>query len=222
MGRISEHDRGMRTRLLIITPLVLLAHFLALVTLERVDTLPDAITLGLEGPPKFEPEISIVDNRTTESKVLSRHQSVMIVQDVLIEGEDKPARARGDEPVRKPAEKPREQKILLDVPGEYAFRAFPSHTTVPYRQDYVILKMVKPDYPPDALANAEEGYVLVEAYINAEGKVGEAYVRSSFGPRSFESVSIDAVKQFLFRPVHEKGKPVSFWVSFLVRFRLRR
>jgi len=52
--------------------------------------------------------------------------------------------------------------------------------------------------------------------------VGEAYVRSSFGTRSFEDVSIDAVKQFLFRPVREKGTPVSFWVSFLVRFRLRR
>jgi len=222
MGKISEHDRGMRRRLMIITPLVILAHLIALVTLTRVAIFPEAINLGYEGPAKFEPEISIVDNRTTESKVPSRRQSVMIVQNVMIEGEDKPARARGNEPVRKPAEKPREQEILLEVPGEYAFRAYPSRAAVPYRQDYVILKMVKPDYPPDALANTEEGYVLVEAYINTEGRVGEAYVRSSYGSRSFEDVSVNAVKQFLFRPVREKGRPVSFWASFFVRFQLHR
>jgi TonB family protein len=113
------------------------------------------------------------------------------------------------------------QRGRVETPGEYAFRAYPSHAAVPYRQDYVILKMVKPDYPPDALANAEEGYVLVEAYISPEGRVGEAYVRSSYGSRSFEDASVNAVRQFLFRPVQERGTSVSFWVSFLVRFRLR-
>lgn len=221
MGRISDHDRRMRIRLLIITPFVMLAHLLALITLVHVRILPDAITLGYEGPPRFEPEISIVDDDAPASTTVSQRRSVTVVQDVEIEGEERPSRARGREPARKPSEKTLDQRIAVEAPGDYPFRTYSSHAPVPYRQDYVILRMIKPEYPIDALANGEEGYVLVEAYIGVDGRVGEAYVRNSYGPKSFESATVEAVKQFLFRPVQERGRPVSFWVSFLVRFRLR-
>lgn len=222
MGKISEHDRRMRKRLLLIFPAVILIHFFALVTFERIDVLKDLISLGYEGPLKFEPEISIVDNRSAPAKVTSRERRVMILQDVLIEGEDKPKRAKGNEPARRPAERTREQQISLSTPGDYSYRTYASHAAAPYREDYVILSMVKPEYPAEALLDGEEGYVLVEAYIASDGTVNEAYVRSSFGPVSFENSSLAAVKQFLFKPVQEGGKPISFWVSFLVKFQLRR
>jgi len=222
MGKINEHDRRMRTRLMLIFPVVILAHFLALVTFERIGVLNDLVSFGYEGPPKFEPEISIVDNRNLPAKVASRERRVMVLQDVLIEGEDKPKRAKGNEPAPRPAERKREQQISLAMPGEYSYRTYASRAAAPYREDYVILRMVKPEYPTDALLSAEEGYVLVEAYIAGDGTVNEAYVRSSFGAVSFETSSIAAVKQFLFKPVHEGAKPVSFWVSFLVKFKLRR
>ena len=222
MSRISEHDRGYHKRLLFISAIVILAHFLTLVTLEHVNIFKDIVTIGYQGPPKLEPDISIIDSRSPESRVTSRERRVMIVQDVFIEGEDKPKRTDGKEPSRKLAEERREQQISLEAPGDYQFRSYPSHAAVPYREDYVILKMIKPDYPPDARANMEEGYVLVEAYIGLDGTVDEAYVRSAFGPRSFETASLDAVRQFLFKPVRLGGKPISFWVSFLVRFQLRR
>jgi TonB family protein len=81
--------------------------------------------------------------------------------------------------------------------------------------------MIEPEYPSDALAERLEGYVLIEAYIASDGTVNEAYVRSSFGPVSFEASSLAAVRQFLFKPVRTNGMPVSFWVSFLVKFHLR-
>jgi len=222
MGKITEHDRRMRTRLMLIFPAVILIHFFALVTFERIEALKDFISLGYEGPPKFEPEISIVDNRAVPAKVASRDKRVMVLLDVFVEGEDKPKRAKGNEPAPKPAERKREQQLSLSTPGEYSFRTYASRAAAPYREDYVILKMVEPEYPDDALRDAEEGYVLVEAYIARDGTVNEAYVRSSFGPTSFETSSITAVKQFLFKPVREGGKSVSFWVSFLVKFQLRR
>jgi len=222
MGKISEHDRRMRKRLMLIFPAVILIHFFTLVTFERIDVLNDLISLGYKGPPKFEPEISIFDNRNVPTKVTSRERRVMVLQDVLIEGEDKPKRAKGTEPAPRPAERKREQQISLSTPGEYSFRTYASRAAAPYREDYVILSMVKPEYPDDALREAEEGYVLVEAYIASDGTVDEAYVRSSFGAMSFETSSIAAVKQFLFKPVREGGKPISFWVSFLVKFQLRR
>jgi TonB family protein len=222
MGKINEHDRRMRKRLMIIFPIVILAHALALVTLERVDVLKDIISLGYEGPLKFEPEISIIDNRASPARVASRERNVMVIQDVFIEGEDKPKRAKGNEPAPKPAERKREQRISLEMQGDYAYRTYTSRAAAPYREDYVILRMIKPEYPLDALLGAEEGYVLVEAYIANDGTVNEAYVRSSYGAVSFEASSIAAVRQFLFKPVHEEGKPISFWVSFLVKFQLRR
>jgi TonB family protein len=222
MWRITEHDRRMRRRLMLITPLVVLAHALAFVALSRVDLVRSTITLGYQGPPKFEPEISIIDDRTPEATVLSRERRALVVENVFIEGEDRPRRATGTRPVHKPGERTVEPKVAVPAPGEETFRTYPSHAAVPYRQDYVILRMVTPEYPPDAIANAEEGWVLVEAYIDASGRVDEAYVRSSYGPRSFEASSLAAVRQFLFKSVREGGRPVSFWVSFLVRFQLRR
>jgi TonB family protein len=222
MGKISEHDRRMRTRLMLIFPAVVLIHFFALVTFERIDVLNDLVSLGYEGRLKFEPEISIVDNRASPAKYTSREKHVMVLQNILIEGEDKPKRAKGNEPAKRPAERKLEQRISIAEPGEYAYRTYASRAAAPYQEDYVILKMVKPEYPTDALLSAEEGYVLVEAYIASDGTVNEAYVRSSFGAVSFETSSLVAVKQFLFKPVHEGGKPVAFWVSFLVRFQLRR
>ncbi len=222
MGKINEHDRRMRARLMIILPAVILIHFFALATFERVDALKDLISLGYQGPAKFEPEISIFDNRSVPAKVASRERRVMVLQNILIEDEDKPKRAKGTEPAPRPAERRREQQISLSMPGEYSFRTYASRAAAPYREDYVILRMVQPEYPDDALREAEEGYVLVEAYIASDGSVDEAYVRSSFGAMSFETSSLAAVKQFLFKPVSEGGKPISFWVSFLVKFRLRR
>ena len=221
MGKISEHDRRMRRRLALIFPFVVLAHILALVTFERVESLRDLISLGYEGPARFEPEISIIDSRDTPAKTTSRERRVMVVQDVVVEGEDKPKRPRGKEPAPKPAERKREQQVSIPIAGDYAYRTYASRAPVPYREDYVILRMIEPEYPPDALAERLQGYVLVEAYIASDGTVNEAYVRSSFGPVSFETSSLAAVRQFLFKPVQTNGKPVSFWVSFLVKFHLR-
>jgi TonB family protein len=222
MGKISEYDRRWRRRLALILPAVILAHVLALVTLEHTNVLKDLVALGYQGPPQFQPEISIIDDRASPAKVTSHERRMMVVMDVLVEGEDKPKREKGHEPARKPAEKRRDQQTAIPMEGEYAYRTYASRAAAPYREDYVILRMVKPEYPTDALLNAEEGYVLIEAYIADNGTVNEAYVRSSYGPVSFESSSIAAVKQFLFKPVTEGGKPVSFWVSFLVKFQLRR
>ncbi len=84
------------------------------------------------------------------------------------------------------------------------------------------MKMIQPEYPADAMAKRSEGYVLVEVYVNEFGLVDEAYVRKVFGIKSFEKASIDAVRQFVFKPVIEDGVPSSFWISFLIRFRLIR
>ena len=47
-----------------------------------------------------------------------------------------------------------------------------------------------------------------------------AWVLAAMGPKSFEAASLEAVKQFRFKPPVQDGKPVSMWIRFQIRFRL--
>lgn len=189
--------------------------------LERVNVVEDIVMIGYEGPTRLSPEISILDaHEPTAPRATDRR--ALRVENVFIEGQDRPERRRGPEPAPRPADRRREQIVAPEIEGEYYFRTYASHAPVPYREDYVILRMVTPEYPPLELANGREGSVLVEAYIGADGVVNEVFVRNASGARAFEESAVTAVRQFLFKPVMDGGRPVSFWVSFLVRFRLNR
>jgi TonB family protein len=220
MISIGEHDRRYRRRLKILFPIVVSAHLLLFVTLVRIDVVRNIIMCGYAGPPELRPDISIIDDRTVDEEV-AEQRNPLVVMNVFIEGLDRPEPDRGSERAPRPAEQPRPSVVAPDIPDDFAFRTYPSRAPVPYRRDYVILRMVKPHYPADALANAEEGYVLVEAYVDSDGTVAEVYVRSSYGRRSFEESALGALRQFLFKPVMERERAISFWVSFLVRYELR-
>ncbi len=221
MISIGEYDRRYRRRLALIVLPVLLAHAILLLAFARVDLVESIILFGYRGPEALRPEISVLNDRTPEG-IVAPQRTALVVQNVFIEGLDRPRRDRGNEPAPRPAETTRPSIVAPEIPGDFEFRSYASRAPVPYRLDYVILRMVEPEYPADALAALEEGYVLVEAYISSDGSVGEAYVRTSYGPRSFEESSLRALRQFLFEPIREGGKGVSFWVSFLVRYEMRR
>ena len=87
-------------------------------------------------------------------------------------------------------------------------------------KDYVILKMVEPDYPPRELLDGIEGNVLVELFVNTRGEVEDVVVISVLGPKAFEDSSLRAVRQFVFQPPLENGAPATMWVRFSIRFRI--
>jgi len=220
MGRIEEYDKK-RTRLLIlILPIALCVILLILLTMEKTNVVKRYFTVGYKGPMKVLPEIQIVDEIGLEDVANKRRNKTLIAQNIKIEGEEIEEKKEGEKPE---ATKKKEGEINLkekSISNDF-YRSYASKANVPYREDYVILKMVKPEYPQDALDLGLEGYVLVELYINTEGKVAEAWVRSSYGPLSFEESALKAVKQFVFQPVKENGKPIPFWVSFLIKFKLK-
>ncbi|OQX85991.1 MAG: hypothetical protein B6D63_01040 [Candidatus Latescibacteria bacterium 4484_7] len=219
MGKIKEYDRKMRKRLAISFPISLLVLFLILLSMEKTDVVRKIVQVGYRGPMQLVPEIQIVNETGLQNVTNKEKKQVMKVEDIRIEGE-KAKNDKGKKPREKEGTKnANESKGNTEINNLY--RNYPSRAKVPYREDYVILKMVKPAYPADALEMGMEGYVLVEVYVDKNGKVGGAWVRSSYGPISFEKSALDAVKQFVFDPIKENGKPISFWVSFLIRFRLR-
>jgi TonB family protein len=222
MPKIVEYDRKLRRRLIILLPVSMLLLLVITLSLERAKFVEKVMLVGYEGPERFVPEITIIDDTGIESDVTMRQRDAMIANDVLIESEaivDK--ETRGDQPSRKIVDAGEKPSLGLSE-SEELFRTYATRAPVPFREDYVILEMVEPIYPLYAMENALEGYVLVEVYVNEEGRVDGAYIRSAYGDKSFEISALDAVEQFLFKPAKEQGKPIPFWVSFLIRFELKR
>ncbi|HER44178.1 MAG TPA: energy transducer TonB [Candidatus Eisenbacteria bacterium] len=221
MWRIREYERRLHRRLLVLVPVSILALALLLLTLDKSRVVERIFTVGYEGPESFVPEITIIDESGIESDANAVERDAMKVNDVLIESEPIVDREKLGET---PSEDIRDpyaslQRGIADT--DDLFRTYPTRARVPYREDYVIIKMVQPEYPPAALERGLEGYVLVEAYIDADGLVEGVWVRSAYGDESFETSALAAVEQFVFKPAKQRGEPVPFWVSFLIRFELR-
>ncbi len=221
MRKIVEYDRKLRRRLLIVLPFSLLLLLVITLSFERTRFFERVLLVGYEGPERFVPEITIIEDTGIESDAAVKQRDAMIAIDVLLDSESiVDEDFDGDQPSRKVTDAGESPAIGLSEPDEL-FRTYATRAKVPYREDYVILKMTKPIYPFYAMEHGLEGYVLVEAYVNEQGRVTGAWVRSAYGDDSFEESALDAVEEFLFKPAKEAGKPIPFWVSFLIRFKLR-
>ena len=203
-------------------PIGMLLLLVITLSIERTRFIERVLLVGYEGPERFVPEITIIDDAGVESDVTVRQRDAMIADDVLVESESiVDEDAEGDEASREVIDAGESPALGLSEPDEL-FRTYASHAKIPYREDYVILKMTEPVYPLYAMENGLEGYVLVEVYVNEQGRVAGAWVRSAYGDESFEESALDAVEEFLFKPAKEAGEPIPFWVSFLIRFELKR
>lgn len=79
--------------------------------------------------------------------------------------------------------------------------------------DFVLLSAVNPRYPTDAPASLRQREIVVRVnmYVNEAGRVEHAYVdRNDGGPR-FEAAVLEAVRQWVYRPLVRNGEPSGFW-----------
>jgi len=220
MGKIVEYDKKLKRRLFLTVPLALLALLMLLFTAEKTNVVDRVFSVGFEGPDKFMPEITIIDERGIEAEIFSEERHDMVAREIELVSNEEDNIDEEDPEISTAPEKEIEEIEFDEVIEDNYMRTYPSHTEVPYREDYVILKMIQPEYPADAMEKRSEGYVLIEVYVNESGFVDEAYVRKVFGMKSFEKASIDAIRNFEFKPVIENGNPRAFWISFLISFRL--
>jgi TonB family protein len=222
MRKIVEYDKKLRMRLIKLLPISVILLLVITLSLEKSKIAEKVMLVGYEGRERFVPEITIIDDAGIESDITVKQRDAMMASDVLLESESIVDEAEeGEEASKEVIEEGESPSFGLSEPDQL-FRTYATRAKVPYREDYVILKMIEPVYPLYAMENGLEGYVLIEAYINAQGTVEGAWVRSAYGDESFEEAAIDAVEEFLFKPARERGEPVPFWVSFLIRFELRR
>lgn len=80
---------------------------------------------------------------------------------------------------------------------------------------------VQPEYPEIAQQNNWEGRVVVKAYINADGSVGEVQVAKSSGHSELDEAALAAVKRTKFEPAKRGDEVVAAWVRVPVTFALQ-
>jgi TonB family protein len=217
--KIKDYDSKLRKRLAYLLPISVLILIIAAITIEKMRVVDRIFSVGYEGPMQILPEITILDDSGVEAEVFEKEKHDMVARDVEVYSEEIEDEHDEAETSLSPEEDPQEP-IRDEFEGQDAIRTYESHASVPYREDYVIKKMIEPIYPERAMELGREGYVLVEVYVNDKGFVQEAWVRKVRGDQSFEQATLEAVKQFEFRPIMDRGRPISFWISFLVRFEL--
>lgn len=212
---IWQREQAYRRRLYILTPVAAVLMTLLFLTSDRIPYREIEKRVGWEGEMRLMPEITIVPDHQEETSVERQHRiDAMTSVDLdLADGSDIPV---SPDPV-KDREDEEQVKVALD---EYDVRTVQAARDASYSEDYVILRMVEPVYPPQELESGVEGNVTVELFINENGLVEKATILSALGPKSFQAASLDAVRQFVFQPPVRAGKPTSMWIKFRIKFRI--
>jgi len=85
----------------------------------------------------------------------------------------------------------------------------------------VLIKQVVPEYPEDAQRQGLQGKVVLEAEIDALGRVKSAKLLTSFHP-IFVSPTLKAIQQWLYRPMLLNEKPCRCFATITCNFRLTK
>jgi len=77
-----------------------------------------------------------------------------------------------------------------------------------------------PEYPPEARARHQEGVVLLDVEVGADGRTAEVGVKQSSGFPSLDRAAVSAVRRWTFEPARTAGLPVASRVEIPIRFDL--
>jgi protein TonB len=81
--------------------------------------------------------------------------------------------------------------------------------------------LTQPEYPPSSRRAGEAGTVILEVYVNANGRAEDVRVKKSSGFPKLDDAAIREVKRsWRLVPGTEDGKPVPMWGQFAVTFKL--
>jgi protein TonB len=83
-----------------------------------------------------------------------------------------------------------------------------------------VLEKTRPKYPEAAKKAHIQGHVILKAIIGKDGDVENLQIVS--GPPELAAASIDAVKQWKYRPYLQQGKPVEVETEIDVNFTLAK
>jgi protein TonB len=129
-----------------------------------------------------------------------------------------------------PAPKPAPPPVVTEAPPPPAFTAPPAEVkkpepapppVIPPRVDASQLNNPIPPYPSISRRLGEEGKVLLDVDILADGSVGEVKIKTSSGYPRLDQAALEAVKHWHYVPASRGGQPISYWYVQPIVFSLR-
>jgi len=79
-----------------------------------------------------------------------------------------------------------------------------------------------PPYPPDAVAQRQEGRVLLKVHIDQHGRVEKISVAQSSGVASLDRAALETVRTWRFEPARRGGQAVATVVIVPIRFSIEQ
>ena len=78
-----------------------------------------------------------------------------------------------------------------------------------------------PVYPKKSRKRGHQGLVELKVLISVQGKVSQIAIEKSSGFKGLDKKALKTIKNWIFQPRKENGKPVDTWVIVPIRFKLR-
>ncbi|RYY75601.1 MAG: energy transducer TonB [Gammaproteobacteria bacterium] len=93
---------------------------------------------------------------------------------------------------------------------------------VPPQADASQLNNPAPSYPQTSRRLKEEGVVLLEILVKADGTLGEMRLKKSSGYARLDEAAQRAVKNWHFLPAKRGGEAIDYWYELPIEFSLNR
>ena len=217
---LEARDAAYHRRLTLISTIVVVTLAVAFVAgatyIRRHD---DTRLVGWRGEMELLPEITIEPEVVSaqaapEPRPRETRQAVLVSTAETSEFQTTP-------PVETTSQRTTDPDILdLLAHGTAMSEAIPMSRPTSYSQTYVILRTVKPKYPPHERDQGIEGSVTVELLVDEQGLVARANALNLVGPISFQDSALEAVRQFEFQPPIVDGEASTMWIKFVIKFRM--
>lgn len=108
---------------------------------------------------------------------------------------------------------PPKEEVLPEVAPQPALHqpVKEAETIIPPRSDAAHLNNPAPSYPSMSRRLAEQGRVVLDVYILANGRVGELRINQSSGFKRLDDAAMQAVKKWQYVPARRGNEAISFW-----------
>jgi len=97
----------------------------------------------------------------------------------------------------------------------------PKVVFIPYDDPPVAMTPIKPIYPEIAQEAGIEGVVVVQAFIDAKGRVKETLILKGVPNTGLDEAAMTAIRKTRFRPARQRERAVGVWISIPVNFKLK-